>query len=58
MGSGGGGGIQEVDVRECKGGGDQLRKSVEDAVWKSDPLPLPTDEELFRSELLITFDPE
>ncbi len=52
------GGIQDVDVRECKGGGDQLRKSVEDAVWKSDPLPLPTDEELFRSELLITFDPE
>ena len=53
-----GGYIEEVIVKECRGGGEQLRKSVEEAVWKSDPLPSPSDEELFHRELSITFDPE
>ncbi len=53
-----GGYIEEVIVKECRGGGEQLRKSVEEAVWKSDPLPSPPDDELFHRELSITFDPE
>jgi len=53
-----GGYIEEVFVKECRGGGEQLRKSVEEAVWKSDPLPTPPDDELFHPELSITFDPQ
>ena len=37
---------------------EELRKSVEEAVWKSDPLPTPPDDELFHPELSITFDPQ
>lgn len=53
-----GGYIQTVDVRKCIGGDEQLRKSVEEAVWKSDPLPSPPDAELFQRELKITFEPK
>jgi len=53
-----GGYIQTVDVRECVGGDEQLRKSVEEAVWKSDPLPSPPEAELFQRELKITFEPK
>ena len=53
-----GGYIQTVDVRKCVGGDEQLRKSVEEAVWKSDPLPSPPDAELFQRELKITFEPK
>lgn len=53
-----GGYIQTVDVRKCVGGDEQLRKSVEEAVWKSDPLPTPPDAELFQRELKITFEPK
>ena len=53
-----GGYIQTVDVRKCVGGDEQLRKSVEEAVWKSDPLPSPPDAELFERKLQITFKPK
>jgi colicin import membrane protein len=53
-----GGYIQKVDVRKCQGGNQQLQKSVEEAVWKSDPLPSPPDDELFQRELKITFEPK
>lgn len=52
-----GGYIQEVVIKQCSGGGEQFKKSVEEAVWKSDPLPAPPDEELFARELLIKFKP-
>jgi colicin import membrane protein len=52
-----GGYIEEVAIKKCSGGDDQFRKSVEEAVWKSDPLPAPPDDELFQRELIITFRP-
>ena len=52
-----GGYIEEVVVKQCSGGDEQFRKSVEEAVWKSDPLPAPPDDELFQRELIITFRP-
>lgn len=52
-----GGYIQKVEVQKCRGGDEQFRKSVEEAVWKSDPLPNPPDDELFSRQLKITFDP-
>ncbi|MDW3094217.1 MAG: cell envelope integrity protein TolA [Gammaproteobacteria bacterium] len=52
-----GGYIEKVEVQKCRGGDEQFRKSVEEAVWKSDPLPAPTDDELFQRELKITFRP-
>ena len=52
-----GGYIQKVEVQKCRGGDEQFRKSVEEAVWKSDPLPNPPDDDLFSRQLKITFDP-
>lgn len=52
-----GGYIEKVEVQKCRGGDEQFRKSVEEAVWKSDPLPSPPDDELFQRELKITFEP-
>ena len=53
-----GGYIQKVSVQKCQGGDEQLRISVEEAVWKSDPLPTPPDDELFQRQLKITFEPK
>ncbi len=53
-----GGYIEEVQVKECRGGGELFRRSVEEAVWKSDPLPTPADDELFSRELKFTFQPQ
>ncbi len=50
------GSIQNVVVEECIGS-EAFRKSVEKAVWKSAPLPLPPSPELFHQELRFTFDP-
>lgn len=50
-----GGFIEEVRVLECSGNSDVLKRSVEEAVWKSDPLPTPADDELFQKELKLTF---
>ena len=52
-----GGYIEEVAIKQCSGGNEQFKKSVEEAVWKSDPLPAPPDDELFNRELIITFKP-
>ena len=38
-------------------GNDAFRKSVEKAVWKSDPLPEPPSPELFDRELRFMFTP-
>lgn len=53
-----GGYIQKVSVQKCQGGDELLRRSVEEAVWKSDPLPSPPDDELFQRQLKITFEPK
>ena len=50
------GSIQDVVIEECIGS-EAFRKSVEKAVWKSAPLPLPPSPELFHQELRFTFDP-
>jgi colicin import membrane protein len=52
-----GGFIKEVRVDQCSGGDETLRRSVEEAVWKSDPLPTPPDDELFLREFILTFKP-
>ena len=51
-----GGMVKNVVVEECMGN-DAFRKSVEKAVWKSDPLPEPPSPELFDRELRFTFTP-
>ena len=52
-----GGYIEEVAIKQCSGGDEQFKKSVKEAVLKSDPLPAPPDDELFQRELIITFKP-
>lgn len=49
--------VKEVAVKKCTGD-TAFRRSVEDAVWKSDPLPEPPSPELFDRELRFTFAPE
>ena len=51
-----GGMVKNVVVEECMGN-DAFRKSVEKAVWKSDPLPEPPSPELFDRELRFMFTP-
>lgn len=50
--------IEDVQVKECRGGDEQFRRSVEEAVWKADPLPTPSDDELFDRELKFRFEPQ
>ena len=50
--------IQQVKVLQCRGGDEQLKRSVEEAVWKSDPLPIPADAALFDRELKFKFEPQ
>lgn len=52
-----GGIVKEVSVEQCSGGNETLVRSVEEAVWKSEPLPAPPDEELFLPEFILTFKP-
>lgn len=52
-----GGYIKEVAIVKCNGGNDQFRKSVEEAVWKSDPLPAPPDDDVFLPEFILNFNP-
>lgn len=52
-----GGYIQEVSIVKCSGGNEQFRKSVEEAVWKSDPLPAPPDDDVFLPEFILNFNP-
>jgi len=52
-----GGYIEEVAIIKCQGGNEQFRKSVEEAVWKSDPLPAPPDDDVFLREFILNFNP-
>ena len=52
-----GGYIEEVAIVKCNGGNEQFRKSVEEAVWKSDPLPSPPDDDVFLREFILNFNP-
>jgi colicin import membrane protein len=52
-----GGIILDVSFGTCTGGSPTYRKSIENAVYKSDPLPEPGDPSLFDRELNILFTP-
>ena len=52
-----GGYVEDVVVEQCTGD-EAFRRSVEEAVWKSDPLPEPPTPELFDRELRFKFIPE
>ena len=52
-----GGYVEKVEVEECTGD-EAFRRSVEEAVWKSDPLPQPPSPELFDRDLRFKFIPE
>ena len=49
------GDVIAVSVESCTGGGESLRRSVENAVRKSDPLPQAPDPKLFQRQIQITF---
>jgi len=51
-----GGVVLDVQTKGCTGG-DLFRQSVEKAVWKADPLPEPSDPELFERQIEFTFEP-
>lgn len=53
-----GGFILDVRVERCSGGGEAMRRSVELAVRKSEPLPAPPDPALFERQLVFVFKPE
>ncbi len=52
-----GGYVENVVIEECTGD-ETFRRSVEEAVWKSDPLPSPPLPELFDRELRFKFIPK
>jgi colicin import membrane protein len=52
-----GGYVEDVVVEQCTGD-EAFRRSVEEAVWKSDPLPEPPIPELFDRDLRFKFIPE
>jgi colicin import membrane protein len=52
-----GGIILNVSFGTCTGGSPAYRKSIENAVYKADPLPKPGDPSLFERELHILFNP-
>ena len=52
-----GGEVTSVRVESCTGGDDALRSSVETAVYRASPLPLPPDPSLFERNLRLTFRP-
>jgi colicin import membrane protein len=52
-----GGIILNVSFGACDGGTPVYRKSIENAVWKADPLPSPADPELFERKLKLEFKP-
>jgi len=52
-----GGIILDVSFGACQGGTTAYRMSIENAVYKSEPLPKPADPSLFERELIILFNP-
>jgi len=52
-----GGIILDVTFGSCKGGTATYRASIENAVYKAEPLPKPGDPALFERELIILFNP-
>ena len=52
-----GGIILNVSFGVCQGGDKTYRSSIENAVYKADPLPKPADPSLFDRELIILFNP-
>lgn len=51
------GGISRVELlSSC--GSEALDRSVEKAIYKSDPLPLPANRNVFQRELIFTFEPQ
>lgn len=53
-----GGIILDVTFGDCKGGTNTYRLSIENAVYKAEPLPKPGDPALFERELVIRFKPQ
>ncbi len=52
-----GGIILDVTFGACQGGTPTYRASIENAVYKAEPLPKPGDASLFERELIILFNP-
>ena len=52
-----GGIILDVSFGACQGGAKTYRSSIENAVFKAEPLPKPGDPSLFERELIILFNP-
>jgi len=52
-----GGIILDVTFGDCPGGTNTYRASIENAVYKAEPLPKPGDPSLFERELIILFNP-
>ncbi len=52
-----GGIILDVTIGRCGGGTATYRASIENAVYKAEPLPRPGDPALFERELIILFNP-
>jgi len=49
--------VLDVSIVACEGGSPAYRMSIENAVYKADPLPLPGDASLFDRELKIIVSP-
>ena len=52
-----GGEVVGVQVGACNGD-DVVKQSIEVAVYRASPLPLPSDPALFERSLVVTFRPQ
>ena len=53
-----GGIILDVVFRDCPGGNNTYRASIEGAIYKAEPLPKPGDPAIFERELDLNFKPD
>jgi colicin import membrane protein len=53
-----GGIIMDVTFGDCDGGTSAYRRSIENAVYKAEPLPQPGDKTLFEREINFIFSPK
>jgi colicin import membrane protein len=53
-----GGIIMDVTFGDCDGGTSAYRRSIENAVYKAEPLPQPGDKTLFEREINFIFTPK